>query len=166
MGPIETGMAFLRGDESLPEIIVLAYGMEEGLGGFYRAMALETSREDVKAMFEKLAAIERRHKQRLFELYQRRETSVTDVGAFEAQILSKAMEGGLTTEEFMAAYRTALETVPAVLDLAMTIEAQALDLYLRYSERSTDPETRNLLRGIADEEKSHLAALGDLMDKS
>ena len=116
-------------------------------------------------MFEKLAAIEGRHKQRLFELYQRQEPSVTDVGTFEAQILSKAMEGGLTTEEFMAAHRAAMDTVPAVLELAMIIEAQALDLYLRYSERSTDPDTQGLLQGIADEEKSHLAALGDLMDQ-
>ena len=50
--------------------------------------------------------------------------------------------------------------------LAMTLEAQALDLYLRYAQRSEDEDTKSVLHGLADEEKSHLAWLGDLLEQS
>jgi rubrerythrin len=52
-----------------------------------------------------------------------------------------------------------------VLDVAMMLETQALDLYLRFAEKSTDEQTQNVLFSIADEEKAHLSSLGDLMDK-
>ena len=47
----------------------------------------------------------------------------------------------------------------------MMLETQALDLYLRFAEISTDQRTQNVLFSIADEEKAHLSSLGDLMDK-
>jgi rubrerythrin len=47
----------------------------------------------------------------------------------------------------------------------MMIETQALDLYLRYADRSTVGHTREILYTIADQEKAHLTALGRLMEK-
>ena len=47
----------------------------------------------------------------------------------------------------------------------MTLEAQAMDLYMRYAQRSEDPEVKNLLFDMANEEKAHLKSLGDLLDK-
>jgi rubrerythrin len=55
--------------------------------------------------------------------------------------------------------------VQGVLDLAMMLETQALDLYLRFAEKSSDEGTQTILFSIADEEKAHLSSLGDLMDK-
>ena len=52
-----------------------------------------------------------------------------------------------------------------VLDLAMMLEAQALDLYLRFAGKSSDERTQKVLFSIADEEKAHLGSLGDLIDK-
>ena len=48
-GTIESGMDFLKGDESAEEIIILAYGMEDGLGSFYKAMAKEHKDEETTA---------------------------------------------------------------------------------------------------------------------
>lgn len=45
------------------------------------------------------------------------------------------------------------------------LETQALDLYLRYSRKSRDPKSRDVLYEIADEEKAHLASLGRLMEE-
>jgi len=56
-------------------------------------------------------------------------------------------------------------SVQGLLDLAMMLETQALDLYLRFAEISADERTQNVLFSIADEEKAHLSSLGDLMDK-
>jgi len=70
------------------------------------------------------------------------------------------MEGGLTAEEFLEKNRLAMETIPDVLNIAMMIETQALDLYLRYSNRTKDEKSKGVLFEIAQEEKAHLAALG------
>jgi rubrerythrin len=56
-------------------------------------------------------------------------------------------------------------SLEGVFDVAMMLETQALDLYLRFAEKSTDQRTQNVLFSIADEEKAHLSSLGDLMDK-
>lgn len=75
------------------------------------------------------------------------------------------MEGGLTTEEYLALYPTDMEVATEVLSLAMGIEAQALDLYLRAAANCSDGATQQTLLRIAEEERTHLKLLGDLMDE-
>jgi rubrerythrin len=48
--------------------------------------------------------------------------------------------------------------------MAMSIEAQALDLYFRASERPEDNESKKFLVQMADEERSHLKQPGNLID--
>lgn len=111
------------------------------------------------------ATMDEEHKEVIFELYRRYQKDVTSVAELEGQYLPKAMEGGLTTDEFLAANQGSLETVGDVLNLAMMLEAQAMDLYLRYSRRCEDPMTQKVLHQLADEEKGHLAMLGQLQDR-
>ena len=54
---------------------------------------------------------------------------------FAAKIVTPAMEGGLTTDEYLQLYKTDLDSETEVLSLALAIEAQALDLYLRAAEK-------------------------------
>lgn len=164
-GPVESGMLFLKGDESAEDIIVLAYGMEEGLRKFYISMAEKFKGQESADTLGKLASIEDTHKQKLLEIYKRLDTSVKDRETFELKIVSQAMEGGLTTEEFINQYRPVLETVRGVLTMAITVETQALDLYMRYAERMRDEKSKTVLYNIAEEEKIHLKELGKLLDK-
>jgi rubrerythrin len=161
-GPAEVGMAVLRGDETPAEIIVLAYGMEEGLRSFYETMASQTPDHEVSALFGNLAGIEVLHKEKLYKLYKGYDSGVVDMEGLESKIEAEIMEGGLTAEEFIAQNRSAMKTVPDILDVAMMIEGQALDLYMRYSQKTEDRESKETLYDIAEEEKAHLAALGDL----
>jgi rubrerythrin len=161
-GPAEVGMAVIRGDETPAEIIILAYGMEEGLRSFYEAMASQASDHEVSAQFVKLADVEILHKEKLYKLYRRYDSGVVDMKGLENKVDAEIMEGGLTGEEFIAQNRSAMKTVPDILDVAMMLEAQALDLYMRYSQKSEDRESKETLYDIAEEEKAHLAALGHL----
>jgi rubrerythrin len=158
-------MALLRGDETSQEIIVLAYGMEDGLALFYKNLAEMMDDPEVISVLTKLAKIEQHHKQRLFDLYVTINQAVTDKDAFEAEIVSEVMEGGFTTEEFMEQNRDSLKTVPDVLNMAMMLESQAMDLYMRYSEKARDQKSKTVLYDIAEEEKAHLKALGHLMEQ-
>jgi len=159
------GMSLLGGDETSREIINLAYGMEEGLGGLYRILAKDMADSEVVDILTKLAKVEENHKQRLFDLYLTIDPTVTDREAFETEISSSFMEGGFTTEEFLEQYRDYMKTVPHVIDVAMMLETQALDLYMRYSDKADDDKSKAVLHDIAEEEKAHLKALGRLMEE-
>jgi rubrerythrin len=164
-GPAEKGMALLKGDETSQEIIILAYGMEDGLGLFYKHLAERMDDKDIAALVSKLADIEQNHKKRLFDLYLTINPAVTDKEAFEADIVSEVMEGGFTTQEFMEQNKDSMKTVPDVLNMAMMLESQAMDLYMRYSEKAKDEKSKTVLFDIAEEEKAHLKALGRLMEE-
>lgn len=155
----------MRGDETPPDIIIIAYGMEQGLEEFYSTMVGMIDDQEVIGILTKLAVIEENHKQRLFNLYLTFEPDVADKAAFEAGIFSDIMEGGFTTKEFLEQNRPAMQTVEGVLNVAMMLETQALDLYLRYSQKIKDENCRTVLNDIAQEEKAHLAGLGRLMEK-
>jgi rubrerythrin len=158
-------MDMLRGDESPAEIMIIAYSMEQALGGFYTTLSKRTKDAELKGLFVKLADIEQKHQEMLFALYAEIDSSGKDVKKFESQVDAKRMEGGFSTEDFMKQNDASLKTVPDVLTIAMMIETQALDLYLRYADRSTDGHTREILYTIADQEKAHLAALGRLLEE-
>lgn len=73
------------------------------------------------------------------------------------------MEGGLDINEFLSQNERHLETVRGCLELAMMIEVQALDLYLRMAEACAHQGTKDVFFGLGNEEKSHLNSLGKLL---
>ena len=143
-GPVEMGMALLRGDETSQEIIVLAYGMEKGLGEFYRTTAEMSDQSDVSNLLARLADIEERHKGKLFDLYLTIDPDIPNREAFEDGLLSGVMEGGFTTEEFLKQNKEAMNTASGVLNISMMLETQALDLYLRYSQKAQDEKSNKI----------------------
>ncbi len=165
VGPVEEGMAFLRGDESPAEVLILAYGLEEGLEGFYREMASKTEEGKIADLFRQLSKLEEEHKLRIFELYQKYDPSVSDRQVFEEEVVSREMEDGISSEEFLEKNAPTLQTAQGILDLAMMIETQAFDLYSRYARKSQDNETQSVLFGMAEEEKSHLKTVAELKEE-
>ena len=165
-GPAEMGMVLLKGNETPREVICLAYGLEEGLRKFYSMSIKLAIGPAVVGVLTKLAKIEVKHKQRLFDLYLTMEPVPLGVDAFEKRITSEFMEGGFDPDKFLEQSMPALKTLGGILDFAMMLEAQAMDLYMRYAEKSEDSEVKKVLFKMADEEKAHLKSLGDLLDKT
>jgi len=158
------GLELFSGGESPEETLVVAYSLEEGLRDFYLSMIPEVANDDAKRLFEKLAAIELKHEERIFAEYVKVSGEKIDEETFANKVVVEAVEGGLTTEEHMKLFQPDLGSVEDIVELAMSIEAQALDLYERASDRSGDPETKKALKQIADEERAHLIELGRLID--
>jgi rubrerythrin len=142
-------------------MIALAYGMEMGLGIAYLNMIERSDDPEVQS----LADIETLHKKRLLEILAEIDSAISDTDAYEADLRSSILEGGFGLDDFMKENESFFGSVQGVLDLAMMLETQALDLYLRFAEKSSDERTQKVLFSIADEEKAHLGSLGDLMDK-
>lgn len=163
-GPAEMGMIPLKGNETPQEVIVLAYGMEQGLADFYSRTSTMTKDQKAGETLGKLLRIEEKHKDKLFALYQALEPATQERALFEKGIVSGVMEGGFTGEEFLEKNKPLLDTVENLLSLAMMLEAQALDLYTRYAQKVEDARSRSVLHDIAEEEKGHLATLGALVE--
>lgn len=165
VGPAETGMALLTGEETPVEVILMALGLEEGLRAFYDDMARGAGNPALSDLFGRLAVIEVKHKAKLLELHAIHTDSEGKPEAFDEKRMADAMEGGLTAEEFLKVNRPAMQTSQEVVAMAMTIEAQAFDLYMRQARKVADDPSKQILQGLADDEKAHLAALGRLMEE-
>lgn len=162
--PPDMGMSLFKGNETPTEIISLAYGMEEGVKEFYSTMADLRKDSVVVRVLKKLALDEENHKLKLFKMFRKLNPLVVTQETFETTLVVRAMEGGITTEEFIAQNESAMKTVQGVLKVAMMLEAQALDLYMRYSEKCVSHKAREIFFELAEEEKDHLSNLGSLME--
>lgn len=159
-------MEHIRGDEEPPEILRIAYGMEMALGRFYGAMRDGTDHDEGARLFSRLARMEEGHKSRIFELYNNTIPTPLEQAAFEAEATTTLMEGGFELDRFMADNKDHLSTIPDILNVAMMVETQALDLYMRFAQASGNEQTQAVLFSIADEEKAHLSALGTLLGRT
>ena len=164
-GPQELNLDLVRGDETPAQIITLAYGMEKALQLFYETLQKQSPDRELQDLFGKLARVEVSHEQRLFEVYGRVAPGGQDLAAFESSTVPDTLEGGFNAAKFLETNQAHLQTAPEVLDLAMMLETQALDLYLRFAQRSDQPQTKEILFTLAGEEKAHLASLGRLLEE-
>jgi len=163
-GAEEKGLELFTGNESVEETLVVAYSLEEGLRSFYLEMQAKVKNSNARNLFKKLSEIEVKHQERVLEEYRKITASSITREEFEKKVVVSTLEGGLTTEEYTTLFHPNWESVTDIIEVAMSIEAQALDLYLRASERSDEPQSQKVLRQIADEERTHLAQLGKLIE--
>ena len=163
-GAEEKGLELFTGNESVEETLVVAYSLEEGLRSFYLEMQAKVKNSNARNLFKKLSEIEVKHQERVLEEYRKITASSITREEFEKKVVVSTLEGGLTTEEYTTLFHPDWESVTDIIEVAMSIEAQALDLYLRASERSDEPQSQKVLRQIADEERTHLAQLGKLIE--
>jgi len=163
-GEAEKGLELFRGDESADKTLIVAYSLEAGLRDFYVSKAPTVNNASARQLFEKLSDIEARHQDRIYTQYLKITGKSQNRTEFEKQTVAKAIEGGLTTEEYARLFPMDPESTTDIVELAMSIEAQALDLYMRAAEKSKNDPSRKMLTQIADEEQAHLKQLGNLMD--
>lgn len=164
-GPQELNLDMVRGDESPQDMLKLAFGLERALGIFYDRCREQAQDHDLIDLFGQLGRMEAVHKQKVYERYAALTPGAPAMADLEAEMTPEIMEGGFRLNEFLAANEPWLKTVQEALELGMMLETQALDLYMRFAEKSRDEETRQVLFTLADEEKTHVQALGRLLDK-
>lgn len=165
VGDEEVGLNLFDGVESGEQAVIVGFGLEMGLRDFYLTMRSQAKRESTQKLFAQLADIEILHQQRLLQLHEEITGTSHTMEEFSCKVVQPAMEGGLTTDEYLQLYKTDLDSELEVLGLALAIEAQALDLYLRAAERSKEQQTIEVLQQIAQEERSHMDRLARYIDQ-
>ncbi len=164
IGSQDLGLSLFSGKEHPADILKVAYSLEQGLREFYLEMEEKAANPSVKDLFAKLSDIEVKHQMSIYLTYNDITNESVNKDAFEKMVGKKALEGGLSTREYLDLYGSDLGSEVDVISLAMSIEAQALDLYQRVAGRVDDEDSKGILNQIASEEKAHLASLGKLMD--
>ena len=164
-GPQEMNLDMIKGDESPHEIVALAYALENNLGKFYQLAQEKTSNSSVVDLLGSLASVEEKHKVFLSQLFDKLDQDSDSKTTLDSLLVSTIMEGGFDTDNFLENNSEFLTKDTDLLDLAMMLETQALDLYMRFAQKTELAESREILNRIADEEKAHLAALGNLRNK-
>ena len=159
----ESGLDLFSGNESPEDTLAVAYSLEAGLRDFYLSMIDRVENQEVKQLFTLLSDIESKHQDRVFEEYIKIAKTPISLEEFQKTHLSKTLEGGLTTEEYADFFLPDWESPKDIMELAMSIEAQALDLYLRVADQTTQPGSKEALLQIAHEERAHLASIEKLM---
>ncbi len=162
VGPQTLGMIYFSDDKSPIEILGIAYEMENNLGTFYSELT-QASKPELVDAFTRLLKFEKGHKAKIFNLARELDPSIKKHEDMKQRSSIPALEGGLTPEAFFEANKEYLETPKGALEAAMMFETQALDLYLRVALKAEKNASIELLRTLAQEEKSHLKLLGKLM---
>lgn len=156
----ELHLRFMRGDESAMEAATIACRFEAGLEEFYRTAFDRSTIAEVRHLLEKLLSAEESHKHSLLRLLEslggRPEAPCAPDGV---------MEGGLKIEDFLARNDDYLKSAQDCLELAMMIEIQALDLYLRMARTCEDAPAKEVFHRLGEDEKAHLNWLADLSAK-
>jgi sulfur-carrier protein adenylyltransferase/sulfurtransferase len=160
------GMYLIEGNETAEEVVALAYGLEEGSRRFYRELAERSDVPEARRLFETLHDAEIRHEDRLWERYLALPGSIGDRRTFEERVVPGALEGGLTPDQLLAGIPEAGRGYAESIDLAMALETDALDLYLRMAAACDNPAIQSIFFDLAEEERGHLEKLGALRGRA
>jgi len=155
-GPEITGLDLINPDADYENSIALSYGLEEGLQQYYATLAEKVEKEEQKKLLTRLAGFEDKHKAWLAKEYEHLLHKDIEV------VLPKGgavMEGGKPVKQLLARVRPELLTTEDILDMAMSFEAQAMDLYSRLAQQAENESSRELFLKLVDEEKMHIGYL-------
>lgn len=158
-------MGLIKDMELPKDIVFFAYGMEDSLGRFYKEASKRTGDQETAQLFLKLAGIEKQHKKQLLDLFRTISGAGFEQVRFENRVIHDILEGGLSSEELAEKFTDKESLLTDVYSVAMMLEAQAMDLYMRYSEQVTQEDAKRLLYKLAQQEKAHLKSLGEMMNK-
>ena len=165
-GP-EAGMAYFAPAAEIREMVALAWAMEEGSRRFYQG-AGERLQSDPEAaeLFRQLVQAEEGHKRSLLAGYEHLAGRPAEPASLVPEMgeagSGDTMEGGTPVREALAWLEG--RELTDVLDLAMGLEINAYDLYIKMARR-VDEESRPIFAGLAREEQQHLERLGQLLDR-
>lgn len=163
-GAWQLGLDLLSSLGDLADVFSAAYNMEFCLAEFYSRLADQSSQEAVRKLFHELAGFEDKHMNAIYALYRRSVEPALDRASFAARTMHSIGEGGVAPQWFLHDEQRILNSVSGGCELAMSIEAQALDFYSRCAQHAETGEQASVFFRLAKEEQSHLRMIGRFFD--
>ncbi|MCB2227544.1 MAG: hypothetical protein KQH53_12780 [Desulfarculaceae bacterium] len=164
-GPESWGLELAEPGESPGQAIAAAYGLERGLQACYQGLAQQAAGEQLRTLYQRLAGLEDKHMERLRAALAELPPEQQQGVELKSGGGSLRMEGGWEVSDYLAKHGGQGADPASTVMLAMGLETQAMDLYLRLASRMEQPGSRKVFLALGDEELGHLQALGKMLDE-
>jgi rubrerythrin len=166
-GPPEAGMAYFSPAANAEEVVGLAWSLEEGSKLFYQGVSDHfADDQEAQKMFGWLVSAEKNHEKHLLETYETLTGKQPDFSKLRAKfsdnLKGTVMEGGIPVQEGLDWIMD--KGVAESLELAMSMEINAYDLYVKMSRAVDDEQAQQIFEKLAEEEQVHLEKLAGLLD--
>ena len=166
-GPPDSGMAYFAPATRPEELMALAWYLEQGSHSFYSELSRTLTDRVAKDLFKELSIAEERHQKTLSGLY-RDFTGPAFAAEFPELVIpspekGEIMEGGMLVSEALDWAKG--KVIRDILDLSISLEANAYDLHLRMKVRIEDPRSKEVFTVLSNEEKDHLDRLSSLLEQ-
>ena len=164
-GTPESGMAYFSSADKPEELIALAWIMEDGSRRFYYSISEFLKDIESSALYKDLTTAEDSHKESLMRLYSKItgiESAETPEAALSGNTETDIMEGGMKVAEALNWARG--KELSDILELTMSIEINAYDLYLLLEKSMEDDNSKKVFKVLAEEEKQHLDRLTKVLE--
>ena len=162
-GSYESGLAYFSRASGAEELISLSWALEEGNRAFYEHIAREAGEGEDGALFRSLVIAEERHKGTLRELYVQSSGRNADPVPPEGVGAGSFLEGGIPLGEALTWARG--KPLREILELAIAMEANALDRYIKMGRAVEDERSRIVFLALAGEEQTHLERMASFLDR-
>jgi len=155
----------LRGDETLEDALLFAFGLEQGSMDFYTKAAGKVADPRSKEIFMAMSEIERGHMANIRLIYcgMDNEACPISIEEFAESARGPYVEGGKLLETALKELDVALLDETDALKVAVKHEGEAYAFYTKAAKKMTDGMVRVLFDNLAQEEKKHLEELTKMM---
>lgn len=166
-GVPEAGMVHFPDSAGPFDLISLAWVLEDGSERFYSGLSAMLGEKEPGSIFLELTAAEEHHKDSLAVLY--RELSGSEHGgefpqkSLRNESKGDIMEGGMRVSEALDWCRG--KEIHARLEIAISLEANSYDLYIKMGRRVEYPSAKRVFEVLSHEEKQHLGKMAGFMDR-
>ena len=154
-------------DETLEQLLITAMDLEKGAWRFYQYVMDRYPDDPIRPTLEQVAIAEKAHANLIYRFWQQFQKNPPPFDRIYQDLKGNILEGGHSLDDACGLLdNAARQGRPAVIELAMTIEYCAFDLYRSMAEQTENPDANSTFLSIAQAEKAHMRALTRALDLS
>ena len=166
-GAPEAGTAYFAVAVKPEEFLALAWMLEEGSRKFYALVPPLVADEETKKLFSELTIAEEHHKDSLVNLYKtftgEKPTLDFPESIIPGETTGDIMEGGMSVSQALNWVKD--KKAEAIFELAMALETNSYDLYIRMRRQMKNAESLEVFDRLSKEERRHLELLAELFER-
>jgi rhodanese-related sulfurtransferase/rubrerythrin len=153
-------------DQTLEKLLATAMDLEKGAWRFYQ-YAMNKYRDDpISLTLEQVSIAEKAHATLIYRFWKKFQHTPPPFDRIYQSLAGEILEGGHNFEETCRRLDAVRKHGCAgVIELAMTIEYSAFELYRTMAERTENSEAQSTCLSIAQAEKAHMRALTRAIDQ-
>jgi len=144
----------------LQDLLMTAMDLEKGAFRFYDGFLKTVAPAALRPTLAKLSKAEEMHARRVYRHLAEADSKVSQFETLYAGLKGDILEGGQTFEELVANFSDMSgDTCLNIIEIALTIELAAFDLYRTMAQRVKDSLAKSTFLDIAQAEKGHMRML-------